>query len=200
MRFKLITLTLFLASTNLYAASKMVERDNQEVLLTPADQSQIIFIRPSGFGGMVKASVFDINSGEPEFIGIVAAGKKIDYFVEPGKHTFMVISENADFMEANVAAGETYYSVITVRTGWWKARFSLHPARNGSEGRYQIDSEKFQKWLVKTEFVENTEASFEWAEANNPSIVRKQKKYWKKWETISAEDLAERTLEESDGF
>jgi hypothetical protein len=196
----LLILLFFSTVGTAYAASKMAISENQEVLETPADQAQIIFIRPSAYGIGTKSSVFELIDGEPQFIGILGKGKKLAHFVEPGNHTFMVISEAADFMEANVVGGNTYYAVVKGRVGAWKARFSLHPVRNGSEGAYQIDSERFQEWMTKTKFVENTEASVEWANANHQSIVKKQNKFWKKWEAKSAEDIAERTLVESDGI
>lgn len=196
----LLILLFFSIAGTAYAASKMAISENQEVLETPADQAQIIFIRPTIGGLGSKSSIFELIDGEPQFIGILGNGKKLAHFVEPGKHTFMVISEAADFMEANVVGGNTYYAAVKRRVGAWKSRYSLHPVRNGSEGAYQIDSERFQEWMTKTEFVENTEASVEWANANHKSIVKKQNKFWKKWEAKSAEDIAERTLVESDGI
>lgn len=45
--------------------------DNQAQLETPADQAQIIFLRPPRSGGKIAASVFDLTNDDPEFLGIV---------------------------------------------------------------------------------------------------------------------------------
>ncbi len=198
MRLRLLIFVFLTAVGTAYAASKMAISENQEQLQTPPDQSQIIFVRPSGGAG--SAPIFDVTDGEPQFVGILYGKDKLAYFVEPGNYTFMVISESADFMAANMIGGKTYYAIARPRVGVWKARYSLYPARNDSEGKFQIDSQKVQKWLAKTKFVENTEASLGWADANRESIVGKQQKYWEKWESKSDEEIAERTLEESDGI
>jgi hypothetical protein len=198
MKCRLLYLLLLTTVGTANAASTMAVSEIQESRQTPPDQSQIVFARlDKGWG---SATVFDVTNGEPELIGILSGRDRVVHFVEPGNHTFMVISEAADFMGADLAAGKKYYAVADIRMGIWKGRFSLHPVRNGSEGKFQVDTGTFKKWLPKTEIVENTEASIEWAKANHESIVGKQEKYWKKWEAKSDDAIAERTLNESDGI
>ena len=198
------TKLLFLATVILLAtgcaSTKMLDRANQQVEVPTADRAQLIFMRSSALGGAVQSTVFDATSTDPEFIGILSTGKKLSYSVDPGEHVFMVIGESADFMEANLAEGKTYYAMVTPRMGAWKARFSMHPVRNGAEGKFQYESDRFQGWLKKTSFVENTTESIAWFNANLDSIVSKQTKYWEVWQQKSAEDLAERTLNPDDGL
>src|SRR5687767_5211073 len=78
-------------------------------------ESLVVFMRPSGFGQAIAASVFDVSGPETKFIGIVNYGSKVAYAVKPGEHTFMVVSEAADFMQTKVAAGRTYYALVTPR-------------------------------------------------------------------------------------
>ncbi len=197
------TKLLFLATVILLAtgcaSTKMLDRANQQVEVPTADRAQLIFMRSSALGGAVQSTVFDVTSTDPEFIGILSTGKKLSYSVDSGEHVFMVIGESADFMEANLAGGKTYYAMVTVRMGVWKARFSMHPVRNGAEGKFQYESDRFQGWLKKTSFVENTTESIAWFNANLDSIVSKQTQYWEVWHQKSAEDLAERTLNPDDG-
>jgi hypothetical protein len=181
------------------ASNKMLDRTDQATAVPAADKAQVIFMRPSSFGGAVQSTVFDVTAGEPEFIGIVSSGAKVSLMVAPGKHVFMVVSEAADFLEADLAAGKTYYAVVSARFGAWKARFSLHPVRNGAPGDYQYESEEFQSWQKKVRFVENTSDSIAWFEANKADVKEKQAKYWEVWQQKPPADKAERTLLPEDG-
>jgi hypothetical protein len=111
----------------------------------------------------------------------------------------MVVSEAADYMEANLDPGKTYYAMVTPRMGAWKARFSMHPVRNSGNGEFQYDSKQFQEWLQKTKFVANTVESRAWAKENLGNIKDKHERYWVVWKQKSQEDLAERTLNADDG-
>ena len=200
MKIRLLIFFFLTTMGTAHAASKMAISENQEQLETPSDQAQIIFVRVPPGAPAAGASIFDVTDGDPKYIGSVYQGKKLAHFVEPGDHIFMLVSETAGFMQASVVAGKIYYVVIKPKMGMWKARFNLFPVRNGSDGDYQISSERFQGWLAEADFVENTDESIERAEANQASIVKKQKKGWKKWEAKPVEDIAERTLEASDGI
>ena len=65
----------------------------------------------------IQASVYDVTSGAPEFIGIVSNDTKISYMTSPGEHMFMVVGESADFLKASVVEGKTYYTVVSPRMG-----------------------------------------------------------------------------------
>ena len=104
-------------------------------------ESMVVFMRPSGFGGAIAASVFDVSGPDNKFVGIVNAGTKVAYPVAPGQYTFMVVSESADFLQATVASGNTYYALVTPRVGVWKARFSFRPVR-----RLELDGNEFALW------------------------------------------------------
>src|SRR5678815_5415246 len=79
------------------------------------DQALVIFMRSSAMGGAVQASVFDVSGAGEKLVGIVSTGTKVGYYVAPGERTFMVVSEAADFMQANLVAGRTYYALVTPR-------------------------------------------------------------------------------------
>lgn len=195
----LILLSLALLSTGC-ASSKMKESSVQQLEKPTMDEAHIVFIRASMFGGAIQSSLFEAKENDVHFIGILSAGKKVAYSVPPGKHTFMVVSEAADFMEANVEGGKTYYAMVTPRMGAWKARFSLFPVKNSESGDFQLHSSKFQGWLSSTELTENTEASRKWAEESKPSILKKKASYTKVWKTKSESEIAERTLNPEDGI
>lgn len=200
MKIKLILITAAVALlSGCGGSSKMMVQENQQLVSPAAGKAQVVFLRSTFVGSAIQASVFDVTSGEPEFIGIVANDTKLAHTTDPGKHVFMVVSEAADYMEADLAAGKTYYSMVTPRMGAWKARFSMHPVRNGGTGEFQYDSERFKEWLERTKFVSNTAASEAWAAENMSNIKGKHARYWEVWLQKSPEDLAERTLNADDG-
>ena len=112
----------------------------------------------------------------------------------------MVVSEAADFMEADFLPGRTYYSIVTPRMGAWKARFSLWPIRNDGSSEYNTESAEFTKWLNSTKLVHNSEESEAWYTNNKGSVKSKQLDYWPVWQQKTPEDLAKRTLNPQDGM
>lgn len=182
------------------ASTKMTVKSDQQMITPTAESSQVIFMRSSFVGSAIQASIFDVTSGEPEFIGILSNATKLAYDIEPGYHVFMVVSEAADFMEANLAGGKTYFAMVTPRMGAWKARFSMYPVRNGGQGKFQYSSDEFQEWLRKSQFVGNTAESEAWFRENLTSIKSKQSDYWQVWREKSQADIMERTLNPEDGI
>jgi hypothetical protein len=156
-------------------------------------------MRSSLIGAAVKASVYEVTNGETIFIGILKNKTKIQYQAAAGKHTFMVVAESADFMEADISAGKTYYSMITPRTGAWKARFSMIPVRNDGTTEFNTDSEEFKKWVEKTKPVSVDETQVDWYQKHKDSVEDKRVEYWQKWLQKSPADLLERTLNPGDG-
>lgn len=185
------TLNLAMLIVSLFSASVTTTAQAQE---QGQDMATIIFMRPSMFGGLIKSSVFDITSGQNEVIGILSAEKKIFYRVSPGEHLFMVIGENAGFMRAELEAGKTYYCLVRVKMGAWKARFALEPIRNT-----ELDSEKFLEWQKKTEQIENRDQARVWAAKHAQSIEDKRVKWLRKWDKKSDAEKAEYTLRKEDG-
>lgn len=181
------------------ASNPMVAIQTQELPPPAADEAQVVFMRSSLLGSAINASLYRVDRGQIEFIGIMANGTKIVHRVPPGKHVFMVVSEAADFMEAELAAGKTYYSLVTPRMGAWKARFSLWPIKADPGAQYSTASSDFAGWFKNTRLVENTPQSRAWYDANKNSVSMKYADYWTVWQGKSAADLAKRTLVPEDG-
>lgn len=182
-------------------ASNLMQLEPKQEMSAPQTQvSQLIFMRPSYLGAAIKASIYDVSNDPIIFVGFLSSGKKIAYQSPPGKRTFMVVSEAADFLEADLLPEKSYFAIVTPRMGAWKARFSLWPVSNNRKTPYHIQSDKFEEWQNNTKFVSNTEASRAWFEQNKASIKAKQLQYWTVWQQKSAEDLSERTLWQGDGI
>lgn len=159
------------------ASSGMQPVTKQAVDYRPAsNEATIIFLRTGFYGGAILASVFDVTNEETKFIGISAKGTQIAYKTTPGKKMFMVVSESADFLRADLAGGKTYYALVTARMGVWRARFSLNPVTKDEQHQ-----DRFQKNRATVKFVENTEKSRAWAEKNAPSIQEKREANMPRW-------------------
>lgn len=165
-----------------------------------ADKALVVFMRPSNYGGGIQSTVYDATQPQEHFIGIVSSNTKIAYQAEPGKHLFMVIGENADFVNATLDAGKTYYILVSPRMGVWKARFSLLPIHSDASAKYSLRSKDFRDWQADTHFVERTPAADAWYQANAASVSAKRAEYMVRWNGSSAEQQAELTLLPADGI
>jgi hypothetical protein len=157
-------------------------------------ESMVVFMRSTFVGSAISASVFDVSGPETKFIGLVNNGTKIAYPVTPGEHTFMVISESADFMQARILPGRTYYALVTPRIGVWKARFSFRPVRQN-----ELSGSEFSGWNSATHFVVNSPESQNWAAQNAADIASKRNQYWPEWNNKPANDRASQSLNPDDG-
>jgi len=164
----------------------------------PVGQAQVVFMRSAFIGQAIQASVYDITSGTPEFIGIVSNDTKVSYMTSPGEHMFMVVGESADFLKANVLDGKTYYSVVSPRMGFWKARFSMHPVRNDESAKFKYDSKDFKEMLADSLFVKSGAKANQWAVSNINSISKKMHKYLPEWKSKAVEKQKAATLEVMD--
>jgi hypothetical protein len=154
--------------------------------------SKIVFMRPSAYGGAIQASVFDVTGrGDAKFIGIIAYKTQLSYPVKPGRYTFMVVGESADFMEAEIEGGKSYYALVIARPGAWKARFSFVPVRQNEK--------RVEQWEGSLRPVVNTPRSNAWASQNAPSIESKRSRYYVEWSSKPESQRAGQTLNADDG-
>ena len=155
-------------------------------------EGKVVFMRPSGMGGAVAATVFDVTgSGDSKIIGIINMRGKLSYPVKPGVYTFMVVSEAADFMQVTVAPGKTYYALVRPRMGAWKARFSFEPLRAGDS--------RAESWERSTRLVNNPSRAEAWYRDNASSVEDKRSRYWPEWNNKPESARAGQTLNAEDG-
>ena len=181
-------------------SSMMKPADNQAIQPSSQDGAQVVFMRSAFTGKAIDASLYDVTDGKTQFIGILANGTKVAYPTAAGHHTFMVVSEAADFMAADLAPGKTYYSMISPRMGMWKARFSMWPVARDPKAEYSSQSSDFKDWIADTKLVINSPESLSWFESNKTSVESKRVEYWPVWQNKSAADVALRTLHPADGL
>ena len=182
------------------ASNPMMVSGDMAVSKPEEGKSQVVFMRDSFLGSAISASLYDVTGSDIVFVGIIANGTKVAYQTSPGKHTFMVVSEAADFLEADFAPGKTYYSIVTPRMGAWKARFSMWPIKNNPNAEFNIMSADFEKWKSNTKVATVTEQAKSWFASNKSSVMAKQNKYWPVWQEKSKADIAKRTFDPEDGL
>jgi hypothetical protein len=196
-----ITCLLTLVGTLLLTgcSSIMQPVDNPAIQASPDDRAQVVFMRSAFTGKAIDASLYDVTDGKTQFVGILSNDTKIAYPVAPGHRVFMVVSEAADFLEAELVAGKTYYALVTPRMGMWKARFSLWPVSRDPKAEYSWQSSDFKDWISDTQLVTNSPKSLGWFQQHKSDVEAKRVEYWPVWQKKSPADLAERTLKAGDG-
>ena len=191
-------LSLLLVSS--FAVAKETGKHAENQTPTPEEgKALVIFLRSTFVGSAISASVYDAPDGETKFIGIIQNKQRVAYQADPGQHRFMVIAENADFVDATLEAGKTYYVLVSPRMGVWKARFSLFPIHSDAAAEHNVHSADFKKWMSSTQLVEVTDKNIAWYEKTKANIEEKKADYLKKWNAMLPADKAELTIKAEDG-
>jgi hypothetical protein len=176
----LISISLALLSGCAGTVKNMREVPPDKAGYAPTPETAVIvFMRPSTMGFAIQSSVFDVTdeATASRVVGIVAAKKRLAHVVKPGAYRFMVVGESADFMNAEIEAGKTYYAFVTPRMGAWKARFSLLPI-----GKDQLDTNSALKECnAECSWVELSPDTEKWAQDNMKDIESKRKEYLAVW-------------------
>lgn len=183
-----------------YAGPKQMEPATSAPPVPSAELAVVEIMRPSNYGGAIRAAVFDATDSEPKLLGILTPKMKIVAVVPPGKRLFMIIGENADFMEADLTAGKTYHAIAIARMGAWKARFSLIPLkRTPEEVEFTLNGPKMKEWSRVCKYVTMTPVATQWYTEHRPSVLEKLKSYSAKWAEVSDATKKGKTLQPEDG-
>jgi len=146
----------------------------------PAEGKALIyFVRPQNFGGAIKVKLF--QDGKP--LGIISRSSFVPAEVDPGKHEFVGVAENAAFLEATVEAGMIYYVQVAIHMGAWKARTHFEVCSKGSEAMEELEG----NW-DDLRGITVTEDGWEWFKEEAEDDKDKMDKYREKgeeFETLS---------------
>src|SRR5262245_10746357 len=72
--------------------------------------ARIVCMRGSKQSAGVDAALFDVTEpGAPKYIGTVNSASKLTHPLSPGLYTFMAVGDTAEFMQATIVGGKTYY-------------------------------------------------------------------------------------------
>jgi len=155
------------------------------------EQAVIVFL-----GRAAGALLYDVSEGDEErFIGISDPGTKVAYLTPAGRRRFMVVGETADFLDADLAPGKTYYALVTTRPGWWAARFSFRPVR-----RAEAETGREATWIAEFRWVEPNERGQRFATNHSRTVHTKKLGNLPKHEAKAPVDRAKVRLEEADGL
>ena len=90
----------------------------------PAEGNAVVyFVRVSGYGGAVSFEYFH----NEEFIGVFKGKNYMRYECPAGKNLLWASSEDKEFLNCDLKAGETYIVLVNIEMGAFKARIGLEP-------------------------------------------------------------------------
>lgn len=144
----------------------------------------------------LSASLYDTTGADIKFIGLIGNNEKLAYSVQPGKYVLMLLAgRHTDFIEANVAAGKTYYVRVSAEADrFGVARYSFQTVRPA-----QFGSHDFAGWDIGTTLVTKSQKADAWAARNADSIARRRRLGWDAWSSQSPAQRASQTLQAADG-
>ena len=142
------------------------------------------FLRPGEFYTTVN-----VLDGE-KAIGNIYAFSQFDYLADPGHHLFVIAWRSAEFLEADLEAGKTYYVVVSSREEPSGRRVPLYGVRRDARNWDQVLA--WEREL--TRYAPNPEQLDRWQSANSGrigSIIWKYEHQLKDrhdWPRLSPED------------
>ena len=140
------------------ASKKMDFVTDDSFVRQPADGKALVyFIRDTWAIGYPE--IFD----DDEFIGILSENTHIAHQAAPGKHRFMVRSEPADYLEADLGPGKIYSSSIVSRPGGWTPNYGFGPLT-------QIDPSSVDGILSETRQVAVNQQGKAWGEKRKKEV------------------------------
>ena len=197
---KIAVLVAFLFLVGCGGSSALMKPSaNQNITPASAKKAKIVFMRSTFVLSAVNAELFEISNGKLKFIGSIPNGSKIVYETTPGKKVYMAYGTASDFMIANVKAGKTYYSIV--RPNWGTGGFAPTPIRTDGTSEYNTSTPDFKEWMSGTELLEPIPADAKkWFAKEQNNILEQYKEYWKRFQTKTPNEKAQRTLNPQDGI
>ena len=178
------------------ASRGMMAKDENPTTPTP-DRAVITLMYPRQPTDFVSVSVYDVTEPQTKFIGILENGSKIAYPVPAGKYTFMIVANSTDFLDAQVAAGKTYYAVVEQtqpHAAGLMFRYAFRAVRAA-----EIDSADFREINRWTPFRAKTAKADAWYGTTESSVRNRREANLPIWGVRTAAERSSRTLNVEDG-
>ncbi len=195
---KAVLLLLIVQVAGCAAFIDIKESETQELPTLSADKSRVVFMRSSLHANLNDVLLYEIVSDKPVFFGALKNNTKFFLDVDPGAHTFMAQSVGSDYSVADLAAGKTYFVMVTPR-GWPIVNFSFHPFRPDGSGEYKLGSDEFNGWKRSTKLIGMVPSSFDFAKERQGHADESHASNWAKWQQKSDADRAVYNIRPQDG-
>ena len=164
----------------------------------PADQAQIVFIKPGG--GMwagLPVGILEVVGDERRMVGVLGQNDYAVATVAPGRHRFMSHMGITHFLDADVAAGNRY--VVLARFIYGNG-FQLRPIRPGEPGDYSTDNPAFAGWMAEVEPADTRHPKVRWYARKDAKVAKHQAKFQETWERKTDDERAQLTLNPEDAL
>ena len=187
--------TLLLVASTCVAAVEMMDRVEQE-LPPSAAEALIIFVYPADNAEYVRMSIADVTEPAPRLVGIIEPGSKVLHRVKPGQYLFMLNYTYASFLQADVAAGKTYYAVVNkdVPQGRFSVinRYTLNAVQDLTELLFVRAERNASAWIKSPK-------ADVWFSPREKAFTTKKNKFLPAWEQMTAAEKAAYTLQQANG-
>jgi hypothetical protein len=142
------------------------------VLQPPPGTSLVFIVRPEVWGGSDVAFLYD----DEYYVGTLKKGEHIAYVTKPGRHLFVVTSEAADFLEADLLPDKTYYTRLRRRWGIGHERFTFVPSVDPAAIR------ETKAMVAKSPQMRVNAKGQEWNRGKHETMMRMKAKFLVKWD------------------
>ena len=178
-------------------AADLMERQDQPAPPS-AGEALLVFVSPADSPEFTRMQVVDVTEPVAKLVGFIEPDLKVLYRVKPGSYLFMLNYTEASFLEAKVAAGKTYYAVVSkdIPQGRFSVmnRYTLRAVRGeGLSELYFARAERNATAVIKSARAE------EWFVPREKSFIVKRNKFLPAWQRMPPAERAHYSLQESDG-
>jgi len=135
-----------LALAGCRARSDFMAPTSAELGAPAAQSAQVVFLRPSAFAGNRLITICDDKG---TFLGDAPPVSHFWVRLPPGRHTFVAWAENSTALEADLAAGQTYFVEVALRAGSMTPRVELLAQKPAADSFELVPT-----WLAQTERLE----------------------------------------------
>lgn len=161
----------------------------------PADQAQIVFLRPSGYFPGMLTLLFEGMPDAETFIAPIGGRNKVVYNTAPGRKYFASALGGSitHYLDAEVEAGRRYYVLVRPIHGYG---FQLRPIRH-TETDYSMANPDFPQWLAKSVRVQAAEGE-RFNDKFKAAVDKARLLGFTRWQEKTAGERAELTLSPAD--
>ena len=164
----------------------------------PADQAQIVFIKPGG--GMwagLPVGILEVVGDQRRMVGVLGQNDYVVATVAPGRHRFMSHMGITHFLDADVAAGRRY--VVLARFIYGNG-FQLRPIRPDEPGDYSTANPAFTGWLSEVGPADPRHPKLRWYAKKDAKVAKHQAKFQVTWDRKTDDERAQLTLNPEDAL